>query len=153
MPDLLFYHLERDPLEQVLPQLLEKSLSRGWACTIQVGSRERMESLDTVLWTYRDESFLPHGTDADPLPDKQPVLLTIGDANPNQSKIRFFVDGAQIKTPGGYDRLVYMFNGHDEAATQAARETWKWAKGPASAEIAAVTYWRQSASGGWEQKA
>jgi DNA polymerase-3 subunit chi len=153
VPDLLFYHLERDPLEQVLPLLLEKSLARGWRCAVQVGSRERMESLDTVLWTYRDESFLPHGTEAEQAAGRQPVLLTTADENRNDARIRFFVDGAEITAPGGYDRLVYMFNGHDDAATQKARETWKWAKAQPEGALTAVTYWRQNANGGWEQKA
>ncbi|KFL26848.1 DNA polymerase III subunit chi, partial [Devosia sp. 17-2-E-8] len=30
MPDVLFYHLENQPLEKVLPLLLEKTVERGW---------------------------------------------------------------------------------------------------------------------------
>jgi len=61
MPDVLFYHLENQPLERVLPILLEKTLERGWRAVIEVGSSQRAEALDTALWTFRDDSFLAHG--------------------------------------------------------------------------------------------
>jgi DNA polymerase-3 subunit chi len=37
-----FYHLIGRPLEQVLPQLLEISLQRGWRVAVQVASEERV---------------------------------------------------------------------------------------------------------------
>jgi DNA polymerase IIIc chi subunit len=55
MTELLFYHLERRPLEAVLPQLLEKSLARGWRVVVQSSSEERVEALDAHLWAYRDD--------------------------------------------------------------------------------------------------
>ena len=30
MTEVLFYQLQRQPIERVLPMLLEKSLERGW---------------------------------------------------------------------------------------------------------------------------
>ena len=62
MTEVLFYHLQRQPLERVLPALLEQSLERGWRVVVQAASDERVEALDAHLWTYRDDSFLPHGT-------------------------------------------------------------------------------------------
>jgi len=76
MAEMLFYHLQRQPLEKVLPALLEKSLARGWRVVVQASSEERMEALDAHLWTYRDDAFLPHGTDRESDPASQPVLLT-----------------------------------------------------------------------------
>ena len=60
MTEVLFYHLEHQPLDRVLPSLLEKTLERGWRAVVQSGSQERLEALDMLLWTYRDDSFLPH---------------------------------------------------------------------------------------------
>src|SRR4249919_3176025 len=60
--EVLFYHLDRQPLERVLPDLLERCLERGWRAVVQVGSEERRDALDAHLWTYREEGFLPHGT-------------------------------------------------------------------------------------------
>ncbi|HVK81146.1 MAG TPA: DNA polymerase III subunit chi, partial [Verrucomicrobiae bacterium] len=60
MAELWFYHLERSELARALAPLLEKSLQRGWRALVRGGSPERLDELDAVLWTYRDDSFLPH---------------------------------------------------------------------------------------------
>ncbi|WP_132031351.1 DNA polymerase III subunit chi [Aquabacter spiritensis] len=149
MTDILFYHLERRPLEDALPVLLEKSLERGWRCVIQCGSPERRDALDAHLWTYSDAAFLPHGTDAQPRPERQPILITATDANPNRATVRFMVDGATLAEPGAYDRVVHMFDGRDAEAVAAARETWKAARAAGHA----LTYWQQDEGGRWVKKA
>ena len=105
-PEVLFYHLERQPLERVLPSLLEKTLERGWRAVVQSGSEERLEALDTALWTYREDSFLPHGTRKDGNVALQPIYLTTGDETPNGAGIRFLVEGAETENWAGLSRLV-----------------------------------------------
>ncbi len=149
MTEILFYHLEAQPLEKVLPVLLEKSLERGWSVVVETGSEERAADLDNKLWTYSDESFLPHalaGGDADHL---QPVLITTRPHNPNDAEIRFYVDRAVPDTVDGYQRVVYMFSGHDPDAVTEARAAWKKLKG-ASHQL---TYWQQDPNGRWVKKA
>src|SRR5215210_7567308 len=96
MTEVLFYHLQRQPLEAVLPTLIEKSMERGWRIAVQAASEERLAALDDHLWTYSDESFLPHGTDREPDAADQPVLLTLSEANANGASIRFLVEGALV---------------------------------------------------------
>ena len=76
MAELLFYHLERSTLDAVLPQLLEKTLARGWKAVVRAGSDERVQALDAHLWTYRDDAFLPHGIEGGQHDCDQPVVLT-----------------------------------------------------------------------------
>lgn len=147
--EVFFYHLERHPLERVLPGLLERTLERGWRAIVQAGSRERLEALDSHLWTYRDDSFLPHATEKDGVPMLQPVLLTTSEANPSGAAIRFLVDGASLAKFAGYVRVVIIFDGADRAAVEAARSQWRAAR----AEGCAVTYWQQTEGGRWEKRA
>jgi DNA polymerase-3 subunit chi len=147
--DVLFYHLERQTLEQVLPGLVERTLQRGWHAVIQAGSAERLAALDSLLWTYKEDSFLAHGTQTDGYAEHQPVFLTTGDDNPNGAAVRFLVDGAVAPKYGGYLRVVCIFDGRDPAAVERARKQWKEAK----AEGCAVTYWQQTEAGRWEKKA
>ena len=93
MTEVLFYHLQSQPLERVLPELLEKSLERKWRAVVQVGSEERRDALDAHLWTFRDEGFLPHGTIKDGHAGAQPVYLTTDEDNPNGAEVRFLADG------------------------------------------------------------
>ena len=147
--EVLFYHLERAALEAVLPSLLEKTLERGWRAVVQAGSAERLAALDEALWTYRADSFLPHGTARDGHPDAQPIFLTTGSDTPNGAGVRFLVDGAEPESYAGFVRMVFLFNGLDAEAIAQARAQWKAAK----AAGCGVTYWQQSESGHWEKKA
>jgi DNA polymerase-3 subunit chi len=94
--EVYFYHLERRSLEQTLPTLLQLSLKRGWRAVVQAASEERVEALNTLLWTYDDESFLPHGTARDGHAAAHPIYLTASDDNPNAAQVRFLVDGARL---------------------------------------------------------
>src|SRR5262244_4186118 len=96
MTEVLFYHLHRQPLERVLPTLLEKSLERGWRVVVQSSSEERLEALDAHLWTFSDDSFLPHGTWRETEAGEQPVLLTLDGGNPNCAEVCFMIDGAPM---------------------------------------------------------
>jgi len=148
MTEILFYHLEQRPLEKVLPVLLEKSLERGWKAVIEARSPACLESLDKALWTFRDDSFLPHAIASGEGDDVHPVLLTDTAANPNQADVRFFVDGAVPTSATGYQRLVFMFDGHDPDAVTQARAAWK-----ALSPDNEVTYWQQEPSGRWVKRA
>jgi len=149
MTEVLFYHLTESTLEDSLPGLLERSVGRGWRAVVQAGSEDRRDALDAHLWTFRDDSFLAHATDREPYPAEQPILLTTGEGNPNGANIRFLVDGAVPPDLSGYDRAVFLFDGHDSGQVESAREQWKAMKAGGHA----VTYWQQTADRRWERKA
>lgn len=150
MTEVLFYHLQGQSLERVLPPLLEKSLERGWRAVVQASSDERVEALDAHLWNYRDDSFLPHGSTREGDAAAQPVLLTADDGNANGAQVRFLVDGAGMPADAaGYQRIVLIFDGEDETAVAAARERWADAK----AKGFEATYWQADENGRWVKKA
>jgi DNA polymerase-3 subunit chi len=148
MPDVLFYHLEFQPLERVIPVLLEKTIERGWRAVVEVGSRDRAEALDAALWTYRDDSFLAHGLAGEETDPEQPILITTGPEYNNGANVRFFVDRAVPLSAEGYQRIVYLFSGHDPDAVTEARAAWR-----ALREGNEVTYWQQDENGRWVKKA
>jgi DNA polymerase-3 subunit chi len=149
MTEVLFYHLDRQPLERVLPDLLEKCLERGWRAVVQVGSEERRDALDSHLWTYREEGFLPHGTIKDGSAEAQPIWLTVGPENPNRASVRFLADGVETAEIQPYARVVVLFDGNDAEAVQRARASWSAVKAAGHE----ATYWQQSERGRWEKKA
>ena len=148
MAEVWFYHLERTGLDQALPELLEKTLQRGWKAIVRAREAERVAHLDAWLWTYRDDSFLPHGPDQEPGAARQPILLTTGFENPNAADALFLVDGAEPGELSGYERCVVIFDGADEGQLARAREQFRAAK----ASGAAVSYWKQQGRG-WEKQA
>jgi DNA polymerase-3 subunit chi len=149
MTEMVFYHLQGRRLEGALPPLLEKSLERGWRVVVQAGSEERIEALDAHLWTYRDDSFLPHGLAREPDAGEQPILIALGEGNPNRAHVRFLVDGVDVPADAAtYERIVLLFDGDDPDAVATARARWLNAR----AEGFAVTYWRQDGQGRWQRQ-
>ena len=139
MAELWFYHLERARVEDALPELLLKLQARGGRALVVSGDDQRLESLNARLWTFREDSFLPHavagsGHDAD-----QPVLLSPQPDNANQASMLFCLDGADPGPVEPWERVVVMFEAADEAAQKKAGTI--------------VSYWRQNESGRWEKKA
>jgi len=151
MTEILFYHLQQQPLEKVLPALLEKTLERGWKAVIRTGSEERLDVLDEILWTYRDDSFLPHGKSGDGQPARQPIYLTTKIERPNAAEVLFVVDAAPLGEIGDapYLRIVLLFDGNDPDQTALARSEWKAIQ---SGGLTA-TYWQQNDQGRWEKRA
>jgi len=150
MTEMLFYHLQGQKLEGVLPTMLEKSLERGWRAIVQGASEERIEALDAHLWTYSDDGFMPHGTWREADAAEQPVLLTLTESNPNRADVRFLIDGAPVPVDAdSYQRIVLLFDGDDEEAVAAARARWNEAK----AKGIAATYWQADERGRWVKKA
>jgi DNA polymerase-3 subunit chi len=149
MTEILFYHLQRHPLDRVLPALVEKSLARGWRVVVQAASEERIEALDAHLWVFSDDSFLPHGTWREAEAAEQPVLLTVHDGNPNGAAVRFLLDGAPVPADAGdYERIVLLIDGNDPDAVAAARERWSEGR----AKGFEVTYWQADENGRWQRK-
>jgi DNA polymerase III subunit chi len=150
MTEILFYHLQGQKVEAVLPTLLEKSLERGWKVVVQGSSEERIDALDAHLWTYRDDGFLPHGSWREQEAAQQPVLLTPNDGNPNAASVRFLIDGAPMpEDPQNYQRIVLLFDGDDEEAVAAARAHWTAVR----EKGLNATYWQVDGQGRWAKNA
>ena len=149
MTEILFYHLQDVTLESVLPPLLEKSLERGWRVVVQSTSEERTEALDAHLWTYREDSFLPHVTWRAGDVQDHPIVLVVEESNPNRANVRFLVDSAPLPVNADfYDRVVLLFNGADDEALAAARGAWTDCK----AKGFEVTYWQADERGRWQRR-
>ncbi len=148
MTEILIYQLQRQPLERVLPTLIEKSVERGWRVIVQAASEERLEALDAELWIFRDDSFLPHGTWQEGEASEQPILLTLNGDNPNGAAVRFLIDGAPMPADAGaYQRIVLLVDGEDPDAVAAARAQWSEGK----TKGVDVTYWRPDEEGRWRR--
>lgn len=149
MTDVFFYHLQGQPLDAVLPRLLERTLGRGWRALVKASTPERLGALDDRLWTYTDESFLPHARDEGAGSDDQPILLTLGDRNGNGADALFLVDGAAVPVDlSGYARVLYLLDGLDEAAVADARTAYRALRAAGHD----LSYWQQDEAGAWQKR-
>lgn len=145
-----FYHLQINTLDEALPLLVSKAYQTRKHIKIKVGNEVRVGFLSTLLWTYDEESFLPHGTKKDENPDCQPIYLSSEDDLPNGAKILFVVDGADISSDlvEKYERVLYIFDGSSENELIKARNVWKLFQQNGIERH----YWKQNSLGKWEEQ-
>lgn len=149
MTEIRFYHLKTQTLEEALPGLLMKAYDNGKKrIVIRLPDKSSVEKMNTHLWTFRPDIFLPHGTQKDGQAARQPIWLTDGEDNPNDAAILIAANTAAGDVTG-FELVCEMFADHEQEAVQAARQRWQDYKEAGRS----LTYWQQSANGGWEQKA
>lgn len=148
MTDIRFYHMEKSSLEQTLPALVSKALSQGHRIVIKTPNNAAAETLNTHLWAYNPDSFIPHGTVKDGHASLQPVFLTDIDENPNNADVLILTGGTKSEKTADFKLCCEMLNGTNPEEVQNARSRWKTYKD----EGFEVTYWQQGQNG-WEKKA
>jgi DNA polymerase-3 subunit chi len=143
-----FYHLTRTALEPALGQLLAKALESGKRAVVMASSEERVEVLTKALWTWKPDSFLPHGSAKDGHAEDQPIWLTDKPEVPNGATVLVLVDNAAAEPlPAGIERVLVMFDGRDETALASARGLWKAHQDKGDR----LVYWQQTERGGWKK--
>ena len=149
MTEVLFYHLQDMLLENVLAAVAGEIAGARLAGGGAVDVEERADALDAHLWTYRDDSFLPHATWRAADAQDQPIVLAVEEGNPNRANVRFLIDNAALPADcDAYDRLVLVFNGDDDDALAAARGAWTDCKSRGFE----VTYWQADERGRWQRR-
>ncbi len=147
-----FYHLEQSSLEQILPDILEKTAAKKWRALVKIGpllgeEKAELKRLDEHLWSYKNGSFLPHGRDDEPLAEHHPVLLSTQCQSAGDADVVIMVGGAQMEDVSTAKRCITILNGASEEDKLIARERWKDAKQSGLT----TAYWRQDDYGKWEQ--
>lgn len=147
MTEVSVYKLSVTPLEKTLPKLMEKVLQGGMRAVIVSTSKERVDVLNALLWTYTTLTFLPHGSADDGFADQQPIWLTTEVENPNKADVLVLCDGASSVSLQGFTRCLDLFDGNDTDSTQDARKRIEQYK----AQGCSVSYWQQDPKGAWQK--
>jgi DNA polymerase-3 subunit chi len=149
MGQVYFYHLTRQPVEQALPMLLDRSLANGWRVSVRGTNARRLELLDSSLWQGGADAFLPHGLQGGAHDSLQPILLGTSQENANAAVCVISIDGAMITETEvrALQRCCILFDGHDPNALDLARGQWK----SLTDAGCGAQYWSQD-SGRWEKK-
>lgn len=149
MTEISFYHLTTSPLERALPKLLEKSLGAGLRSVVVTRDEAQSDHINSLLWSYDPNSFLPHGSRKDPHPEQQPIYITHEAEAPNNPDMLVITDGSALELDGALKKLLDIFDGQDEEQVAKARVRWKDYKTAGHA----VSYYKQTEQGGWQKHA
>lgn len=142
-----FYHLQKTAKDTVLITLVEKSIAIGKRIFIKART-ENINHIDELLWSYKDDSWVPHGAFGNGFEDKQPILIGDTVNHANQAEYLILTDGADISELDGFERCLNIFDEKSEKELQNARALWK----ALPTGNNKVNYWAQSSTGKWELK-
>jgi DNA polymerase III subunit chi len=132
-----FYYLTRVPLEKALPSIAERVLANGERLVIVAEDDKILTRIDTLLWSYKPDSFLPHGRTGD-----QPILLTVDTEGAAAQNIAM-IDGQWRDAALNFARAFYFF---DSQSIEGARGAWR---GLADKGEVERHYWKQDDVGKW----
>ena len=148
--EVRFYHSRGRAYEIALTRLLEISISRDKNSVVRLSDDAMCDYYDEYLWTYSDDSFLPHGTDKSGDVEYQKIWLTTTLENPNGSEILFIAGAIEVEEEVVEQRfrmLCYVF-GDDKPDKENARKEWIRWKQAVGEGVKKVSYWKQE-GGKW----
>jgi DNA polymerase-3 subunit chi len=142
-----FYQVEGPSLAAAVGPLLEKCVERSWRVVV-AAAPDRLAELDAALWTWRDDSFLPHAREGSGLdPADQPVWLATAAEPANGARVAMLLDGAAADG-SRFERCIAVFHAGDADAREAARGQYREARSAG----APTRYFAQAPDGGWLEK-
>jgi DNA polymerase-3 subunit chi len=123
-----FYSLESDSSGDrfiLTCRLVERIRETGARVLIHVPDAEHARHLDRLLWTFREESFIPHGMVGKTDHDLTPVLISGNGTPENQDEVLVNLAPDVPEFFGRFERLCEPVD-HDPAARLAGRERFRY---------------------------
>ena len=116
MTQIIFYSTAPLQVEKTLFALLEKSLEKGNKSLLLFRDKEKCLSINEQLWTYKQNSFLPHISEDDQIYDDidVPVYLSTKNENPFKAELLFSIDGFLPDNIDHFERVIIIIDVNDE---------------------------------------
>jgi len=148
MTEIRFYHLQQTSLENALPEILLKAVEREYKIIIKCSNKEEVEAIDEMIWTYRKDSFIPHGCKKNGFENEQPIWITSKDENVNNANMLLLINNAESELIENFDLCCKIFDGADNEILEKSREHWKEYKN----KDYGLSYFQQDEQGKWLKK-
>ncbi len=113
--------------ESVACRLTEKAYSQGHRIFIHTGNREQAQYLDQLLWTYKQDSFLPHALCDSELADDSPIQIGSGDEPSGDCDVLINLSGEVPGFFSRFERVAELVAG-DSTARQQSRDAFRFYK-------------------------
>ncbi|MCF8043737.1 MAG: DNA polymerase III subunit chi [Desulfarculaceae bacterium] len=115
----------RAGLEQAAARLAERHWSRGQKVLILASDPAQAEVLDRALWSYEQNSFLPHAQAGGPDQADEPILIATDLANPSQAPVLISAAPLEAMPCADFQYLIQLLPLDDDAGLQVCRECYK----------------------------
>ncbi len=104
--------------------IAKKAWATGKRVHIHMQSEEKAKSMDDLLWTFRDISFIPHQLYNGIENEDTPVTIGFGQNFPEQSQVIINLDREIPGFVSSFDRIIEIVGGN-ETNKQYARQRYR----------------------------
>ncbi len=110
---------------QLTCRLVERIYAKGLRLSIEAGCEDEARHLDRLLWTFRDQSFIPHGIQGETDAELTPVVIAYGKEPIDDRPVLI---NLTMAVPDSYDRFERLCEvvDHDPEIRAAARERYRY---------------------------
>lgn len=127
-------------------RLIDKIYLSGKRAIVFCESKEQLDELDKVLWTFSTNSFIPHGQSDFGFEADQAVFLTNVTKKPNNSSVLILTNSFAYESWGNFnfEKIIFVFSeGLEKNANSCLNDLQKKQQN--------VNYWQQTQKS-WESK-
>ena len=113
-----------DAHDLTLCRVIEKAWQQGHAVYVQCVDTAQAHAFDTLLWSFQDTSFVPHGLDGE-APTATPVVIGTAADSTAQADVLVNLATSVPATVSRFARVIESA-GIDDSSRQAARERYRY---------------------------
>jgi DNA polymerase-3 subunit chi len=130
MPQVEFHILSEAgdvPRLRYACQLIEQAYAKGERSYVYAANDEQAKRMDEMLWTFRDQAFIPHELSSDASPSHPRIMAVIGttlDAPADFQTLMINLCDAMPETLGNFTRICEVVDA-DAQHKQLARERYR----------------------------
>lgn len=146
MGKITFYQVMNDEIVKSSCKILEKCYSNNLNTFVEVGDNETKQMLNKSLWTFSQKSFIPHGSDEDPIPEEQPIFISNESDCPINATCLMLIGKYRMDIEN-FERILVMIDGSSEQEVKNARSMVEKYQDLGHE----VEYFAQQNSGAWQR--
>jgi DNA polymerase-3 subunit chi len=125
MTEVLFVEVTARRMEMRACEIAERTYTQGKRLQIIVADQSQARRLDDLLWTFRPDSFVPHGLfeeEKDQPP--QPVVITTNLEPIPGIETLLMLNYCPIELVGQFSQVIHLIIVDNQERLQASREYW-----------------------------
>ena len=122
-----FYNSSNRDLVADIALLTENIFKKNSRIVIFCEDQETAELVDDYLWSYRDDSFIPHSIKKHRETSIDPILVTTDLYGVYEHNVLVALNGVLIKEKDWqrFAKIYYFFDDQDSGEKENARSMWK----------------------------
>ncbi|MCC6623495.1 MAG: DNA polymerase III subunit chi [Deltaproteobacteria bacterium] len=126
MARVTFYDIAPDQVFALAAKLAQAAWDKDKRLIIRCADAHEAKALDDHLWTFRDESFVPHEVFGGALRDPRArIVITTRDERPIEADILLQLAPAELAFATGFDTVIDLVDHADEARLAASRQRFR----------------------------